>query len=153
MFQIVLFCIVFLLCFVFPAFAEEKQEAKLEEIVVTATRTETSVESAPASVSVVTKEKIELKAPKTIDEALNDISGVFVKRGKGLMDTLPFITLRGIPEQKRTLILMDGVVLNSPYWGGVKMGGYYPEDLERVEVVKGPVLRPILQDIFYGPKV
>ena len=138
MFQIVLFCIVFLFCFIFPAFAEEKQEAKLEEIVVTATRTETSVESAPASVSVVTKEEIELKAPKTIDQALNDISGVFVRRGKGLMDTLSFITLRGIPEQKRTLILMDGVVLNNPYFGGVKMGGYYPEDIERVEVVKGP---------------
>jgi len=138
MFRVVLFSVVFLFYFVFPAFADEKQEAKLEEIVVTATRTETSVESAPASVSVVTTEKIELKAPKTIDQALNDIPGVFVRRGKGLMDTLSFITLRGIPEQKRTLILMDGVVLNNPYFGGVKMGGYYPEDIERVEVVKGP---------------
>lgn len=138
MLQVVLFCIVFLLCFIFPAFAEEKEEAKLEEIVVTATRTETSVESAPASVSVVTKEKIELKAPKTIDQALNDVSGVFVRRGKGLMDTLSSITLRGIPDEKRTLILMDGVVLNNPYAGSVTYGGYYPEDLERVEVVKGP---------------
>ncbi len=33
----------------------EQQEAKLEEIVVTATRTEKEVEFAPASVSVVTK--------------------------------------------------------------------------------------------------
>jgi len=126
------------------AFGEEVKEEKvkkaeeLPEVVVTATRVETPVEVAPASVNVVTKERIELKAPKTIDEALNDISGVFVRRGKGLMDTLSSITLRGIPEQKRTLILMDGVVLNNPYTGNVKMGGYYPEDLERVEVVKGP---------------
>jgi len=126
------------------AFGEEVKEEKvkkteeLPEVVVTATRVETPVEFAPASVNVVTKERIELKAPKTIDEALNDIPGVFVKRGKGLMDTLSFITLRGIPQQKRTLILMDGVVLNNPYTGNVKMGGYYPEDLERVEVVKGP---------------
>jgi len=126
------------------AFGEEVKEEKvkkaeeLPEVVVTATRVETPVESAPASVNVVTKERIEFKAPKTIDEALNDISGVFVRRGKGLMDTLSFITLRGIPDQKRTLILMDGVVLNNPYTGNVKMGGYYPEDLERVEVVKGP---------------
>jgi iron complex outermembrane receptor protein len=34
---------------------EKKEEAKLEEIVVTATRTEKEVESAPGSVSVVTK--------------------------------------------------------------------------------------------------
>lgn len=122
-----------------PAEEKEKKEAAaLEEIVVTATRTEKEVESAPASASVVTKERIELKAPKTIDQTLNDVSGVMVRRGKGLMDTLSFITLRGIPEQKRTLILMDGNVLNDPYTGGVRMGGYYPEDLERVEVAKGP---------------
>ncbi|MCL6592239.1 MAG: glycosyl hydrolase 53 family protein, partial [Firmicutes bacterium] len=130
-----LFCVLY---FFSPAKAEQKEEVKLEEIVVTATRTETPIESAPASVSVITKEKIELKAPKTIDQALNDVSGVFVRRGKGLMDTLSAITLRGIPDQKRTLILMDGIVLNNPYTGNVRMGGYYPEDLERVEVVKGP---------------
>uniref|UniRef100_A0A7C4JRK4 TonB-dependent receptor n=1 Tax=Thermodesulfobacterium geofontis TaxID=1295609 RepID=A0A7C4JRK4_9BACT len=115
-----------------------KKAEELPEVVVTATRVEIPVEAAPASVNVVTKKKIELKAPKTIDEALNDVSGVFIRRGKGLMDTLSAITLRGIPEQKRTLILMDGVILNNPYTGSVKMGGYYPEDLERIEVVKGP---------------
>jgi len=133
------YVVIFLIGFAFSVFAEGVKKAEeLPEVVVTATRVETPVESAPASVNVVTKERIELKAPKTIDEALNDISGVFVRRGKGLMDTLSFITLRGIPEQKRTLILMDGVVLNNPYTGNVKMGGYYSEDLERVEVVKGP---------------
>ncbi|MBW2069259.1 MAG: TonB-dependent receptor [Deltaproteobacteria bacterium] len=132
-----IFCTFLVLTFAVPAFAEEK-ELRLEEIVVTATRTEKEVESAPASVSVVTKDRIELKGSKTLDQVLNDISGVMVRRGKGLMDTLSFITLRGIPQQKRTLILMDGIVLNNPYGGNVKFGGYFPEDLERVEVVKGP---------------
>jgi iron complex outermembrane receptor protein len=126
------------------AFGEEVKEEKvkkaeeLPEVVVTATRVETPVEFAPASVNVVTKERIELKGPKTIDEALNDLPGVFIRRGKGLMDVMFSLTLRGIPDQKRTLILMDGVVLNNPYAGSFKIGGYYPEDLERVEVVKGP---------------
>lgn len=111
---------------------------KLEEIVVTATRTEIEVERAPAVVNVVSKEKLELRSPKSIDEALNDLPGVFVRRGKGLMDTLSAITLRGVPEQKRTLVLLDGIPLNNPYTGNVKFGGFYPEDLERVEVVKGP---------------
>jgi len=126
------------------AFGEEVKEEKvkkaeeLPEVVVTATRVETPVEFAPASVNVVTKERIELKGPKTIDEALNDLPGVFIRRGKGLMDVMFSLTLRGIPDQKRTLILMDGVVLNNPSAGSFKIGGYYPEDLERVEVVKGP---------------
>ncbi|MCS7279844.1 MAG: TonB-dependent receptor, partial [Thermodesulfobacteriaceae bacterium] len=115
-----------------------KKTEELPEVVVTATRTEIEVERAPASVNVVNREKIELKKPKTVDEALNDLPGVMIRRGKGLMDTLSFITLRGIGEQKRTLILMDGMVLNTPYVGNIKIGGYFPEDLEKVEVVKGP---------------
>lgn len=126
------------------AFAEEIGKVKREpvkelpEVVVTATRTETPVENAPASVNVVTKEKIEIKGPKTIDEAINDLPGVMVRRGKGLMDTLASIQLRGFGEQKRTLVLLDGITLNNAYSGSVKMGGFFPEDLERVEVVKGP---------------
>lgn len=111
---------------------------EVPEIVVTATRSEKELELAPASVSLITKKEIEVKSPKTIDQILNDVPGVMVRRGKGLMDTLSFITLRGVPEQKRTLLLMDGIVLNDPYFGGAKLGGYYPEDLEKVEVVKGP---------------
>ena len=115
-----------------------ENEQVMEEVVVTATRTEKTIESSPASTAVVTKEEIELRDVKTIDQAVNDISGVMVKRGKGLMDTLSSVTLRGIPGYQRTLILMDGIPLNNSYTGGVKVGGFYPEDLERVEVVKGP---------------
>jgi len=126
-----------------PCFGEEvkgvKEEKELPEVVVTATRTEKEVEVAPASVNVVTKEKIELKNPMTIDEALNDLPGVMVKRGKGLMDTEVLITLRGISTQRRTLVLLDGIPLNdsmSANW--VHVEGIYPENLERIEVVKGP---------------
>lgn len=120
-------------------YAEEfKKAEELPEVVVTATRTEVEVEKAPASVEVVKKEKIEIKKPKTIDEALNDTPGVMIRRGKGLMDTLSTIILRGFGQQQRTLILMDGIPLNNPYTGGVKLGGFFPEDLEKVEVAKGP---------------
>ncbi len=123
--------------FVTSAFAQEKT-ASLEEIVVTATRTEKELESAPGSVSVVTKDDMEKRNIKTVDEALNTVSGVFNSRGKGLMDTMSSITLRGIPSQQRTLILMDGITLNDSYSGGVRYGGMAVEDVERIEVVKGP---------------
>ncbi|WP_333654803.1 TonB-dependent receptor plug domain-containing protein, partial [Dissulfurispira sp.] len=120
-----------------PSFAE-KNTASLEEIVVTATRTEKEAEDTPGSVSVVTKENMEKRNIKTLDETLNTTSGVFVRRGKGLMDTMSSITLRGIPAQQRTLILMDGIALNDAYSGGVRYGGFAVEDVERIEVVKGP---------------
>ena len=121
--------------------AKEAEEAKafdLGQVVVTATRTEKFVSEAPGSVEVVTKEEMEKKDIKTADEALNNLSGVFSKRSKGLMDTLARVTLRGIPSQDRTLILMDGLTLNEPYSGAVRWGRIQPEDLERIEVVKGP---------------
>ncbi|MGQ9570907.1 MAG: TonB-dependent receptor [Thermodesulfovibrionales bacterium] len=128
------------LIFTSTAFAEEKEkeETKLEEIVVTATRTEKELEVAPASVNVVTKEDMEKRDIKAVDEALNTTAGVFNRRGKGLMDTLSHISLRGIPAQQRTLILMDGIPLNNAYYGGVQFGGLSPEDIEKIEVVKGP---------------
>lgn len=54
------------------------------------------------------------------------------------MDTLAGLSLRGFSEQKRTLILMDGVPLNDSYSGGVRYGGLLPENVERIEVAKGP---------------
>ncbi len=110
----------------------------LDEVIVTATRTEKKAVEAPGSVSVVTAEEIELTGPKTIDQTLSSLPGVYVRRGKGLMDTLSSISLRGIPDPKRTLVLVDGMVLNNPYTGNVKFGGFFPEDLDRVEVVRGP---------------
>ncbi len=145
MFYFLTFIVFFFLSFFNHAWAEQKskeadlEETSLGEIVVTATRTEKEVESAPASVSVVSKERIELKAPKTIDQALNDTSGLYIERLRGIMETrLSPITIRGISGQPRVLMLRDGVVLNDPTTGHARFGGFYPEDLERVEVVKGP---------------
>jgi len=119
---------------------EEKKvpETKMEEVVVTATRTEKEVESAPGSVSVVTKKDIERRDVKTVDQALNTVAGVFNRRGKGLMDTLAQVSLRGIPGYQRNLVLMDGLALNDSYTGKVSFGGLEPGDIERIEVVKGP---------------
>lgn len=114
------------------------EPVRLEEIVVTATRGEQTVTQSPAMVSVVRKEQIENRGVKAMDQVVNDIPGIFNRRGKGLLDTQAAITLRGIPDQKRTLILLDGIVLNDPRVGTVNFGGLAPEDIERVEVVRGP---------------
>lgn len=129
---------VFFVILFFFNFSFAKEEVTFEEIVVTATRTEKKVEEAPGSVRVVSKEELEIISPKTIDQAVNQIPGAFVRRRKGLMDSLPSIFLRGIPDQKRTLLLIDGTTLNLPYSGSVRIGGFSAEDLERIEVVKGP---------------
>jgi len=117
---------------------EEKNTARLEEIIVTATRTEKAVEDSPGSVAVVTKKDIEKRNITTVDSTVNTTAGIFNQRSKGLLDTAPRVALGGISGYQRTLVQKDGIVLNSAYTGSVPWNGVIPEDVDRIEVVKGP---------------
>jgi len=112
---------------------------RLEDVVVTAARERQSASDAPASTSVVTSGEMKLRHVQTVDDAVDLLPGVFSRRSKGLGDTLSSITLRGIPGQNRTLVMVDGVPLNDAYTGAVQMGGLRPEEFQRIEVVRGPV--------------
>ena len=120
-----------------PVSAEDRSVTKLDEVVVTATRTEKSLDMAPGNVTVVTKSDMEKRNIRTIDEALNALPGVFDRR-VNLMDTLSSITLGGIPGQNRTLIMKDGIPINNAYTGDVTLTGMATGDIERIEVVQGP---------------
>ena len=123
------------------ALAEEKEKetevVKLEEIVVTATKTEKKVEDAPGSVTIISKEEIERRNIKTVDEALSELTGVFAKRNKGLMDSTSSMRLRGFKGDQYTLILLDGQPLNDAYTGGLEWGMLPVDNIERIEVVRG----------------
>ena len=109
-----------------------------KEIVVTATRTPKRIGNAPASVDVITREDLKEKNIKTVDEALRYVAGTYVKRGKGLMDILTSVCLRGFPGQEKTLVLVDGIPINDPYDGGVDWLSLSIDDIEKIEVAKGP---------------
>lgn len=120
-----------------------KKEAgvvKLEEIVITATKTPRHPEDIPASITVITKEDLEKQNIQTVDEALRQVPGTFARRGKGWQDTLANVNLRGFPAlaQTRTLVLLDGQDMSSGYTNKVAWSSLTVEDIERIEVVRGP---------------
>ncbi len=123
--------------------AEELQERQagvfdLGQVVVTATKTERRVEDAPGSVTVVSREEIERRNIKTVDEALSELKGIFVKRNKGLMDAVPAVRMRGFPANRYVLILLDGQPLNDGYTGTLEWGMMPVDNIERIEVIRGP---------------
>ncbi len=122
-----------------PAEEKEKKAVNLDEIVVTATRTEKALADAPGDASVITKKDIEKRNIQSVDQALNTLPGVSVIH-RSVTDFSPSINLRGIPYGKgRTLVIMDGIsvtdTMQGALWG---ITGLSPGDVERIEIVQGP---------------
>ncbi len=110
------------------------------EVVVTAARRRSSWRTAPAMVTVLGAEELARAPEVTVDELLHRLPSVAYSRtyaaecGPGRE-----ITLRGIPDQKRTLILVDGVPINDGVTGAVNWSMIPKEAIERIEVVRGPM--------------
>lgn len=113
-----------------------------QEITVTATRSEVEPSRAPVSATTVSAREIALRNVQVADRALETLPGVYVSRGKGYQDTLAGVGLRGFSGrgagQSRTLVLLDGQPLNDPYSAEVAWTSIPVDEVERVEVVRGP---------------
>lgn len=110
---------------------------QLEEITVTATKTEKQVEDAPASVTVITRDEMARRNIETVDDALAELPGIFVKRSKGLMDSTTAVRSRGFNGDEYTLVLVDGQPQNDAYTGGVEWAALPTDNIERIEVIRG----------------
>jgi len=116
-------------------------ESRLEEIVVTATRTDRDLKEIPARVEVITGEEIRQRAGSSskVDDILQYLSGVTVVRGNGIYSLGASATLRGLSnEGARTLVLIDGVPINKSDTGEVNFNRIDLNQIERIEVFKGP---------------
>lgn len=111
---------------------------ELGTMTVTATRTGVEVQKAPASTSVVTDIEIEKMHAPTLDEALRREVGVSVLKYRGPVDNHTMTIMRGFQGQQRTLLMLDGIPMNSAITGSVPWGQMPVDEIERVEVVRGP---------------
>ena len=119
-------------------FAEEAlQEYTLDQLVVTATRTEKAILDTPASVSVVTEKDIEKSGAVKIDDVLKRVPGVSVSRSGGLATSAPMVAMRGLKNNYDTLVLVDGQPMVNAYSGSVNWNDIPVESIEKIEVVKG----------------
>lgn len=114
---------------------QEEQTFDLEQIVVTATKTEKKVKDIPASVTVITAEDLHNANIKTIEDALQNVPGIYIKGASGIQGTK--ISVRGL-SQNRVLIMLDGLALNNGYTGGTQLPNIPVENIDRIEVIRGP---------------
>ena len=97
---------------------------------------------APASLAVIEKLQLRQVPGVNIDDRLRMVPGFSLFRRSSSIAAHPTtqgISLRGVGSSgaSRTLVLWDGIPLNDPFGGWVYWTRVNPEELERVEVVRG----------------
>lgn len=123
-------------------FRLEAAPVELEALTVTtATRSPTSINKVPGSVSVVDRERIETRAPRNVQEILRQVPGVSLSRAGGLGGQ---IVMRGFnSNDPRTLLLIDGDRFRGR--NTLEYNLLDPNQIERIEVIRGPA------STLYGP--
>ncbi|MCF7352820.1 ligand-gated channel protein [Vibrio sp. CK2-1] len=121
--------------------AHAAQPTKTETMVVTASGYEQAEITAPASISVITRDELENKYYRDVTDALKTVPGVTITGGGDNKD----ISIRGMGSAY-TLILVDGKRQSSRQTRpnsdgpGIEQGWLPPlEAIERIEVIRGPM--------------
>ena len=120
-----------------PGAAQDVRDTfQLEELVVTPTRLATPRTAVPVSVTVLDGRDLRARGVHQVLDALREVLGAAVVQ-VGSQGGLTSLFVRG-GESDYVAVLLDGVPLNQP-GGAIDLANLTTENLERIEIVRGPV--------------
>ncbi|WP_019571408.1 TonB-dependent receptor domain-containing protein [Thioalkalivibrio sp. ALMg3] len=108
----------------------------LETVQVTASRIAQTVDQTLAAVTIIDREEIERLQPQQFTDLLEGRAGIETSQTSAFGKTTSVFT-RG-SSSGHTLLLVDGVRMGSATGGGASWQFLPPEEIERVEIVRGP---------------
>ena len=106
-----------------------------EEIVVSATRSEVPKRLVGSSVTVIDRAEIEARDKVTVPELLRTVPGLEIAQTGGPGGATS-VFMRGA-NSNATLVLIDGLRVNSPTGGGFDFADLTTDNIERIEVLRG----------------
>ncbi len=106
-----------------------------EEITITATRIATPQEKSPTSTTVITREEIAQSQQHMVVDVLHAQPGVAVA-ATGQPGTVQGVFLRGA-NNNQTLVLVDGIRVNSPFNNQYDFSQLPVDNVERIEILRG----------------
>lgn len=121
----------------------------LNEIIITANRITLPFSETSRTITLITSEDIVKSAASNVADLLQNIAGVDVRR-RGVDGMQSDLYIRG-GNFDQTLVLIDGVKMDDPQTGHHSMNAILSLDnIERIEVIKGPAARVYGQNAFTG---
>jgi vitamin B12 transporter len=124
-----------------PAFAQSADssaasEYDLPEVVITANQVPVDASKVGSSVTVVSGEELRANGITTLPDALREVAGIAVGT-TGQRGGLTEVRMRGM-KPNHLLVQVDGVQVNDVSNGAFDFAGFLIDDIERVEVLRGP---------------
>lgn len=131
----------FILIFTIQAvFSQEKMVLdsayvnNLEEVVVTATRTEKPVSELPLPLVTISKKQLQQTGVIRLNEILNEQTGIIMATDESGFEG---VQLQGITSEY-IMVLIEGVPLVGRNAGNLDLGRLAVGNIEKIEVIKGP---------------
>lgn len=108
----------------------------METVIVTATRTATTVNESVSSVRVIDRQEIEQSQARSVSDLLSGVAGLHfaVDGGRGANTSL---FMRGT-NSDHLIVLVDGIKIGSATSGSVPFQHISLDQVERIEIVRGP---------------
>ncbi|MEW6095104.1 MAG: TonB-dependent receptor [bacterium] len=117
------------------SWGEEREVFELEEVVVTATRVREKAKDIPVVVDVITEDDIKNTNAETLTEVLSKNTSVDVVAYPGVLSV---VNLRGFAPELFTNIKHHALLVNGRRAGAINLSTLLLDDIERIEVLKGP---------------
>jgi len=89
------------------------------------------------AVTVITGEELQRRQIRHAADALRGMPGITIGRTGGGFSSKAQVRIRGA-EANHTLVLIDGIEANDPNDGEFDFGNLLADDIERIEVIRGP---------------
>ncbi|NOQ91824.1 MAG: TonB-dependent receptor [Flavobacteriaceae bacterium] len=130
-------------------FSQENKVENLNEITITSSRIDVPFNKDSRTIIVISKEDIQNSTANNVADLLQQFTGVDVRR-RGIDGMQSDLYIRG-GSFDQTLVLIDGIKTENPQTGHHTMNMMIPiENIERIEIVKGPAARVFGQNAFTG---
>ncbi|MCF6279516.1 MAG: TonB-dependent receptor [Flavobacteriaceae bacterium] len=133
-----------------PSFSQENSQIEqLDSVIISSSRIDIPFKESSRTIEVITAAQIEKSPSNNVADLLQNVAGIDVRR-RGVDGMQSDIYIRG-GHFNQTLILIDGIKTEDPQTGHHTMNMMIPlENIERIEIIKGPAARIFGQNAFLG---